>query len=132
VGYYYMVTSMDSAGHESGKTNRNERALVTARLAAENTLNVSVFPNPFRLVSGLPTAGEENSIVFTKLPAECIIRIYTVNGELVRTLEHSDPNRDEEVWDQLTDSRQKTAAGIYLYTVDSDVGTAKGTILLIK
>ena len=99
---------------------------------AENTLNVSVFPNPFRLVSGLPTAGEESSLVFTNLPEVCTIRIYTVNGELVTTLEHNNPNSGEEVWQQLSDARQKTAAGIYLYTVESEVGTAKGTILLIK
>ncbi len=132
VGYFYAVTSVDSKGNESGMTNRNSRVLVTTRQPAENALNVSVFPNPFRLVSGLPTAGEESSIVFTNLPAVCTIRIYTVNGELVRTMEHNNINSGEEVWDQLSDARQKTAAGLYLYTVDSEVGTAKGTLLLIK
>jgi hypothetical protein len=132
VGYYYAVTSVDKDGRESGMTNRNTEALVTAREPAENALNVSVFPNPFRLVSGLPTAGEESSLVFTNLPEVCTIRIFTVNGELVTTIEHKNPNSGEEVWQQLTDSRQKTAAGIYLYTVESEVGTAKGTILLIK
>ncbi len=132
VGYYYAVTAVSTKGVESGMTNRNTKALVTARQPAENALKVSVFPNPFRLVSGLPTSGEESSIVFTNLPAKCTIRIYTVSGELVRTLEHDNPNSGEHVWDQLTDSRQKTAAGIYLYTVESDVGNAKGTLLLIK
>lgn len=132
VGYYYAVTSVSTKGVESGMTNRNTKALVTARQPAENALKVSVFPNPFRLVSGLPTSGEESSIVFTNLPAKCTIRIYTVSGELVRTLEHDNPNSGEHVWDQLTDSRQKTAAGIYLYTVESEVGNAKGTLLLIK
>lgn len=132
VGYFYAVTSVDNEGNESGFTNRNTDQLVTARQPAENTLNVSVFPNPFRLVSGLPTAGEESSIVFTNLPEKCTIRIYTVSGDLVRTLEHNNPNSGEEVWDQLSDSRQKTAAGAYLYTVQSDVGNAKGTLLLIK
>ncbi|MGQ9852198.1 MAG: hypothetical protein ACUVTG_02230, partial [Candidatus Oleimicrobiaceae bacterium] len=132
VGYYYAVTSVSTKGVESGMTNRNTKALVTARQPAETALKVSVFPNPFRLVSGLPTSGEESSIVFSNLPAKCTIRIYTVSGELVRTLEHDNPNSGEHVWDQLTDSRQKTAAGIYLYTVESEVGNAKGTLLLIK
>jgi hypothetical protein len=70
--------------------------------------------------------------VFTNLPAKCAVRIYTVSGDLVRTLEHDNPNSGEHVWDQLTDSRQKTAAGIYLYTVESEVGNAKGTLVLIK
>lgn len=132
VGYFYAVTSEDAEGNESGFTNRNKKALVTATQPAENVLDVSVFPNPFRLVSGLPTAGEESSIVFTNLPALCTIRIYTINGELVRTMEHDNPNSGEEVWDQLSDSRQKTAAGVYLYTVQSEVGNAKGTLMLIK
>ena len=132
VGYFYAVTSVDSSDNESGFTNRNTDALVTATLPEETALNVSVFPNPFRLVSGLPTSGEENSIIFTHLPAVCTIRIYTLSGDLVRTLEHDNPNSGEEIWDQLSDSRQKTAAGVYLYTVESDVGTAKGTLMLIK
>ncbi len=132
VGYFYAVTSVDKDDNESGFTNRNTEALVTATQPAENTLNVSVFPNPFRLVSGLPTQGEESSIVFTNLPAKCKIKIYTTSGDLVRTLEHDNPNSGEEVWDQLSDSRQKTAAGVYLYTVESDAGHAKGTLVLIK
>jgi len=131
-GYYYAVVSVDTDGNESGMTNRNTQALRTTREPAEDALNVRVFPNPFRLVSGLPTSGEESSIVFTNLPALCTIRIYTVNGELVRTMEHDNANSGEEVWNQLSDSRQKTSAGIYLYTVESDVGHAKGTLLLIK
>lgn len=132
VGYFYAITSVDKYGNESGMVNRNTQALRTARSPAENALKVSVFPNPFRLVSGLPTAGEESSIVFTNLPAKCTVRIYTVSGDLVRTLEHDNPSSGEHVWDQLTESRQKTAAGIYLYTVESEVGNAKGTLLLIK
>lgn len=131
-GYFYAINSVDAAGNESGMTNRNTTALVPARRPAENALNVKVFPNPFRLVSGLPTAGEETSIIFTNLPEICTIRIYTANGELVRTLEHQNPNSGEEVWNQLTEARQKTAAGIYLWTVESSVGHAKGTLVLIK
>ncbi len=131
-GYFYAVTSVDADGNESGMTNRNTTALVPARRPSENALNVKVFPNPFRLVSGLPTAGEETSIIFTKLPEICTIRIYTINGELVRKLEHQNPNSGEEVWNQLTEARQKTAAGIYLWTVESEVGHARGTLVLIK
>lgn len=131
-GYFYAVTSSDSAGKESWLTNRNEIAITATRTPAANTLNVKVFPNPFKEVSGFPTSGTENFIVFSNLPAVCTIRIYTTSGELVRTLDHDNPNSGEEVWDQLTDARQRTAPGIYFYTVDSGVGTAQGTLLIIK
>ena len=132
VSYYYSVTSVDSVGEQSFMTNRIVEPVKAANKPAENTLNVKVFPNPFRRKSGFPTPGEENTIVWTNLPPRCKIRIYTTNGELVRTVEHDNPNVGEAVWDQLTDAKQKTAPGIYFWTVDSDVGTAKGTLLLIK
>lgn len=131
-GYYYFVTSVDSSGNESGMTNRNEIAMQAVRGPAENALDVKVFPNPFKLVSGFPTQGTENYIVWTNLPANCNLKIYTSSGELVKTINHNNPNVGEEVWDQLTDARQRTAPGIYFWTVESSVGNAQGTLLIIK
>ncbi len=131
-GYYYAVTSFDSTGNESWLTNRNETAVQAARVAAENTLNVKVFPNPFKIVSGFPTSGEEDDIVWTNLPAHCTIRIYTSSGEHIKTLTHDNPASGEETWNQLTDARQRTAPGIYFWTVESSVGYAKGTLIIIK
>jgi hypothetical protein len=131
-GYFYAVTSVDSAGNESWLTNRNETAITATRSAAENALNVKVFPNPFKEVSGFPTSGTENFIVFSNLPPVCTIKIFTTSGELLRTLEHNNQNSGEEVWDQLTNARQRTAPGIYFYTVESPVGNAQGTLIIIK
>lgn len=131
-GYYYYVTSADKDGNESGMTNRNTTAVYAIRSPADNTLNVTVFPNPFRITSGFPVSGAENSIVWTNLPAECIIRLYTSNGELIKTMRHRSPVSGEETWDQLTDARQRPAPGIYFWTVESSVGQAKGTLLIIK
>jgi len=131
-GYFYSVTSVDSAGNESWLTNRNVVAITATRSPSPDALNVKVFPNPFKEVSGFPTSGTENFIVFSNLPAECKIKIYTSSGELLKTLEHENPNSGEEVWDQLTDARQRTAPGIYFYTVESAVGNAQGTIIIIK
>jgi hypothetical protein len=132
VSYYYAVSSIDSNGVESFLTNRNETAVRAQSPPAKGVDSVRVFPNPFREVSGFPTAGEENSIVWTNLPAVCTIRIYTSSGELIKTINHSSPTVGQEVWDQLTDSRQTTAPGIYFWTVESSVGSARGTLLLIK
>lgn len=131
-GYFYAVTSVDSNGTESWLTNRNAEPIFAARTPAENALNVKVFPNPFKEVSGFPISGQENSIVWTNLPEKCTIRIYTSSGELVRKLEHDNPASGEEKWDQLSDARQRIAPGIYFWTVESEVGTSKGTLLIIK
>jgi hypothetical protein len=132
VSYFYAVTSVDSSGNESWLTNRNERPVKAASRPAESTIGVKVFPNPFREKSGIPTQGEENTITWTNLPEKCTIRIYTSSGELVKTIEHNNPYSGDEAWDQLTDARQRTAPGIYFWAVDSDVGYAKGSLIIIK
>lgn len=130
--YTYAVTAVDADGAESGFTNRNVTPVTVASRAATDALNVRVFPNPFRQSSGFPSTADANSIVWNNLPAQATIRIYTSSGELVRTLEHDNPDVAQEVWDQLSDARQRTAPGVYFWTVASDVGTARGTLVIIK
>ena len=132
VGYFYSVISIDEDGDESWYTNRNEEAVTVASSPAADAMNVKVFPNPFRLVSGFPTTGEESTIVWTNLPSRATIRVYTSSGELFKVLEHDNPDTGQAVWDQLSDSRQQVAPGVYFWTVQSDVGSAKGTLLIIK
>lgn len=132
VSYYYTVTSRDEGGVETFTTNRISDPVKSANQPAENTLNISVFPNPFRDDSGLKLKSEANTITWTNLPALCTVRIYTSGGELVRTIDHDNPSIGEATWDQLNNARQKVAPGIYFWTVSSDVGSAKGTLVLIK
>ncbi|MDX1418452.1 MAG: hypothetical protein R3181_00680 [Rubricoccaceae bacterium] len=131
-GYFYAVTAVDADGHESWLTNRNADPITVASSAAPDALGVRVFPNPFRRTSGFPSEEDANTIVFNNLPAQATIRLYTAAGELIRVLEHDNPDSGQEVWDQLTTARQRTAPGIYFWTVDSPVGTAQGTIVIIK
>ncbi|HLT48019.1 MAG TPA: hypothetical protein VK002_12370 [Rubricoccaceae bacterium] len=130
--YHYAVTAVDGDGQESWLTNRNVDPVTVSSSAAPDAMNVSVFPNPFRLTSGFPSTDDANSIVFNNLPARATIRIYTASGELIRVIEHDDPNTGQAVWDQLSTARQRTAPGIYFYTVDSPAGTARGSIVIIK
>lgn len=130
--YYYAVTSIDTRNVESWMTNRNEEGIRAAREPVDNTNTVRVFPNPFKLSSGFPNPNQANDIVFTNLPAKCTIRVYTSSGELVKEISRDNPNSGEEVWNQLSDARQRTAPGIYFWTVSSDVGTATGTLLIVK
>jgi hypothetical protein len=131
-GYFYAVTAVDADGHESWLTNRNPDPITISSSAAPDALGVSVFPNPFRLTSGFPSTEDANSIVFNNLPAQATIRIYTASGELIRVIEHDNPDVGQAVWDQLSTARQRTAPGIYFYTVDSPVGAAQGSIVIIK
>jgi hypothetical protein len=132
VGYFYAVTSVDSTGREGGFINRNETAIVSSAPPSDNASSVVVFPNPFRRVSGFPTTGEQNSIVWANLPRQCTIRIFTAAGELAREMKHQSESIGQEVWNQLTDARQVVSPGIYFWAVESPVGNARGTLLIIK
>jgi len=131
VGYYYAVTTLNNNGIESWMCNRNELA-VTATNLPDSTLNIKVFPNPFRQKSGFLNPSSANHIVFTHLPEKCTIKIFTTSGELIKTIKHDNAFSGEHVWEQLTNARQRTAPGIYFWTVNSEVGTAKGSLIIIK
>jgi hypothetical protein len=79
---------------------------------------VRVVPNPYR---GSESWDQPNQseLHFINLPAQSTIKIFTVAGDLVRTLQHSDPVRDFERWDLKNDSQQDVSSGIYIYRVDA-------------
>ena len=132
VEYYYAVTIENEEEQVSWLTNRTTEPLRYGSLPAENTLDVSVFPNPFRVESGLPSEGDRMTITFTNLPDSCTVNIYTTDGMRVRSFVREGSLRGEEVWDQKSSAGIEVVSGIYFWTVEATTGTAKGTLLIIK
>jgi hypothetical protein len=54
----------------------------------------------------------------------CTIRIYTISGNLVRVIEHTDGS-GTAVWDLQTRSRLKAASGTYYWHVTTPEGKTK-------
>ena len=52
--------------------------------------NVGVVPNPYRVASGFKEEEHLRQIRFTNLPSKCTIRIFSLNGEEVSTINHDD------------------------------------------
>ena len=102
---------------------------VYAGFKSQNQLSeIGVVPNPYIVRSHLNENEWVREIRFTKLPPECTINIYTVNGEHVQKLEHIDlTGRDsneiysggEAVWDLRTVNNQEIAPGLYIFTVQA-------------
>ncbi len=84
--------------------------------------------NPFRTGRGPRT------IEFIHLPPQCTIRIFTVDGTLVKTIEHQAEITDgSEAWDLLTRDQMEIAYGLYIYHVDSPgIGQHVGRFIVIK
>ncbi len=83
-----------------------------------NLRRVAVVPNPFRATEAWDLSGA-NEVHFINLPAQSKIRIYTVAGDLVAELHHSDPVRDFERWDLKNGQGRDVSSGIYMYRVES-------------
>ncbi len=108
---------------------------------AKTELNkISVVPNPYIGTAvwerrNLNYTGRgERRIDFTNLPAKCVIRIYTIAGALVKTI-----NRDSQIsngaesWNLVSEDGMDVAYGLYVYHVDAPgIGEFIGKFAIIK
>ena len=106
----------------------------------ENDLEkIKVVPNPYIVSAPWEEARLGNSpfgepiknLAFTNLPTPCTIKIFTVDGDLVNTLTHSNTTGREE-WNLLTTENRPVVSGIYFFHVDSDVGEKIGRFAVIR
>jgi hypothetical protein len=100
---------------------------------------IAVVPNPYvGAASWEPataTIGRgERLVYFIHLPNKCTIRIYTISGNLVKTLYRDAPLTDgQEQWDLTTKDGMSVAFGVYIFHVDAPgIGTKIGKFAIIK
>ncbi|MCH7878990.1 MAG: hypothetical protein IH914_06735, partial [candidate division Zixibacteria bacterium] len=155
--YYVSVTAFDFGSPGSGlpwlETNPSKTAIQsmaqTAITASPNkTLNVIVYPNPYRIdgryrETGFEGRGREDfpdervrEVHWTNLPPVCDINVYSLDGDLVRTIEHrkapDDPSAMHDSWDVISRNLLPVVSGIYYWTVETPDGrTQIGKLVLI-
>lgn len=109
---------------------------------------VKVVPNPYVVRSEYDLDYTYRKMYFTNLPNECTINIYTLSGDLIKTIEHNtefyridegdsilvnDVTNGAASWDILTDNQQIPAPGLYLYKVMTPDGSSYiGKFAIIK
>lgn len=150
--YHYVVTAVAQRTVTVSGTSRIEllespfRAsfadVVRPRTEAGATYRdgrVWVVPNPFRASAPwerTPVPGDvfTRHIDFLGLPrARSTIRIYTLAGDLVRSLEHDGTTGNgQAAWDLISRNGQDVESGIYLFTVDSSAGHQVGRFVVIR
>ncbi|MFN0150227.1 MAG: hypothetical protein ACKVU1_05880 [bacterium] len=107
--------------------------------------NVHVAPNPYKERADWDLEGGTGDptgrrIYFLNLPERATIRIFSLTGDLLQTLEHrwassnADPTNPDAgtFWNLVTRNNQEVTSGIYIYQIDSDVGTKIGKFAIIK
>lgn len=83
------------------------------------------YPVPFK-----PSEGHIR-ITFTALTRTASVRIYTLSGELVRTLEKADSG-DYMEWDVKNSRGENVTSGVYFFTVKSARQTRTGKLMIIR
>jgi hypothetical protein len=116
-----------------------------AATVLEKGLQVSVYPNPY-IGDGTYTAAgyedpnrtgfvdHERRIHFMNLPPRCTIKIFTLNGDLVRELRHpgSFSSTDARIqWNMRSKNNEIVTSGIYIFSLESEWGNQIGKIVII-
>jgi hypothetical protein len=78
---------------------------------------VLVVPNPYRGTAEWEVEYEDR-IKFTNLPPVAKISIFSLSGDLIKVLEHTDGQADE-YWDLITRNNQSVVSGLYVYVVEA-------------
>lgn len=101
---------------------------------------IKVVPNPYVAAAAwegrnpFSSGRGPRSLHFIHLPQRCTIRIFTVSGELVSTIEHESGILDGTAeWNLLTRDNLDVAYGVYIYHVDAPgLGEKVGKFAIIK
>ncbi|HWR84146.1 MAG TPA: hypothetical protein VN285_12665 [Candidatus Deferrimicrobium sp.] len=106
---------------------------VSAASATRALKDIRVVPNPYfaRYSAMVETAEGESVVEFQKIPDRCTIRIYTLTGDLVQTIDHRDGTGAAR-WNLLSKDGRQAASGVYLFHVESPYGEHLGRFAIIK
>ena len=78
---------------------------------------INVVPNPYRGYSEYERNKLDNRIKITNLPEVCTVKIYTVNGKLVRTFKKDSPVTFLD-WTLTNHQNIPVSSGVYLIHID--------------
>jgi hypothetical protein len=114
-------------------------AEVLGEVNADSAGTPYVVPNPYLGAASFESSNfgvvgrGERRIEFRNVVRGCTIRIYTVRGELVRTLTHDGSSTSMVPWDLRTKDNLDAAPGLYVYHVDGGAaGSHIGKFAIIK
>jgi hypothetical protein len=157
VPYWVNVTAFDYGSPQSGLPSLETAVTLnpvmayplssSAELDKDNR-KVYVYPNPYRIDGDYRGHGFEGradddrpdnrvrAIHFANVPPKCTIRIFTLDGDLVRELSHdrdpADPTATHAEWNLITRNTQLVVSGLYYWTVEDVNGEVQiGKMMII-
>jgi hypothetical protein len=118
----------------------HEDIAIVPRANAQSSLKeITVVPNPYLggaswdlTPSDIDPTGTK--IGFFGLPqGESTLRIFSLSGDLIRELDHDGSGGDGTIWwNMVTRNGQDVVSGVYLFAVESDMGSYVGKFVIIR
>jgi hypothetical protein len=158
VPYFVAVTVFDF-GYAGGRGNMPPDetnplnnvtecyAQTSSEIVEEQQLDVYVYPNPYRADADYEDNGYENRkgniipdrarlIHFGNLPKVCKIKIYSLDGDHIGTIDHNFPEGGPESmhdwWNLVSRSGLAVESGLYFWVVESADRTQIGKLVILK
>ncbi|MFN4993129.1 MAG: hypothetical protein ACK5FU_00555, partial [Bacteroidota bacterium] len=164
--YLFALTAFDKGERELGIGPLESSAIETEKrvfpgtvpkeISEDGSTQVGVYPNPYKTTAAWDgNTSRTQKIYFTNLPAQCVITVYTSNGDLITMINHDAATYNgsdakwyevygdsektvtsggEHAWDLLSTSKTTLTSGVYLFTVeDKKTGNVElGKFVIIK
>jgi len=87
---------------------------------------VHTVPDPYYVTNNMEITTNRKILKFVNLPAQAIIRIYSLSGVLVSVVTHNDPTGGgEAIWDLRNRNNQFVASGVYFYHIETPSGQTR-------
>ena len=157
VEWWVNITAFDYGSPEVGLASLESSLSLGAKsayplhsltdLAKNNYDNIYVYPNPYRIDGNYRKMGYEGrtkkdrpdnrarQIHFVNIPPVCTIKIFSLDGDLIKKIEHdveaSDPLSSHGEWDMITRNTQEIVSGLYYYVIEWDEGSYIGKFVII-
>ena len=139
------TTMVRNEAPKYGKFTQNMTKVMPRTTPTQTLDDVYVVPNPYKGSAAWDLAETDfeptgRRIKFFNLPSKATIRIYTLSGDHVATIDHDDAATvgdeppGQASWNLISKNNQDTVSGIYIYHVRSDVDGAEtvGKFVIIR
>jgi hypothetical protein len=112
-------------------------AMSSPQAVADELGRVKVVPNPYLVSSlyeeefGVLRREPIRQLKFINLPMQCTIHIFTLDGDKVQTIEHTN-GTGVETWNMKSGGGREIAPGIYIYLVKTETAEKIDRFAVIK
>ena len=128
--YWGGFTTASSVVFEMSKPNSSADTFTFSSAGLEMVSNdfdpdrISVWPNPYYGYNPEERDALDRRVMFSHLPTEgpATIRIFALDGTLVRTIKHNDMGSQHTYWDMKNNFELPVASGMYVAHVETNHG----------